>query len=49
MSSQTVQMNLFSTINSGIKTGKVIYLEVFGMGKGKEDLVLFLKNPIVKP
>ena len=37
-------MNLFSTINSGIKTGKVIYLEVFGMGKGKKRPCIIFKK-----
>ena len=37
-------MNLFSTMNSGIKTGKVIYLEVFGMGKGKRRPCIIFKK-----
>ena len=44
LSSQPRQMNLLTNLKPGIKTGKVIYLEVFGMGKGKKRPCIVFKK-----
>ena len=37
-------MNLLTNLKPAIKTGKVIYLEVFGMGKGKKRPCIIFKK-----